>query len=68
MNKGDERERAFFQKNRIPPLEYTTFAADTFLQVTHGKIPVILFVDEGKVCHSHQYMSVDEGRIGEFLR
>ena len=57
----------FFKTTRTTPLEYTTFTVDTFLNITNGQMPVILFTENGEIKQSYQYISIDEQKIKEFL-
>lgn len=52
----------------IPLPKYTTFRVDTFLNVTSGKIPVILLSDNGSIVHQANYITLGEKDVVEFLR
>ncbi|MBO4739210.1 MAG: hypothetical protein J5606_06575, partial [Bacteroidales bacterium] len=58
----------FFKTNKISPLTYTTFTVDTFLNITHGQMPVILFTENGKIQQSYQYIAIDEKKLADFLK
>ena len=58
----------FFMKQKVLPLEYTTFRADTFLTVTGGIMPVILFSDKGNIVHKASYITLHEKQVVDFLK
>ncbi len=64
---NDKPMEKFFKTTRTTPLEYTTFTVDTFLNITNGQMPVILFTENGEIKQSYQYISIDEQKIKEFL-
>jgi hypothetical protein len=57
----------FFSDQKIPPIEYTTFRVDTFLKITDGVMPVILFSDKGTITHKMNYISLNEKEMVKFL-
>jgi len=57
----------FFSEQKIPIPEYTTFRVDTFLSITDGRIPVILFSDNGTIVHKANFISLNEKRVVEFF-
>jgi len=57
----------FFSEQRIPLPEYTTFRVDTFLFITDGRRPVILFSDNGTIVHSESYVTLSEKAVVGFL-
>lgn len=68
LRMGNQKiDTSFFERNEIPKSDYVTFSADTFLRVTNGKMPVVLFVENGNICHSYQYLAVDEKKLDAFL-
>ena len=58
----------FFSEQKISLPEYTTFRVDTFLTVTDGHMPVILFSDNGKIVHKANYISLSEKDVVEFFK
>ena len=56
----------FFEQNILIP-EYTTFRADTFLFITNGRMPVILFSDNGTIVHKANYITLNEKKIVDFF-
>ena len=58
----------FFSEQKISLPEYTTFRVDTFLTVTDGHMPVILFSDNGKIVHKANYISLSEKDVVGFLK
>lgn len=57
----------FFINQDIIPLEYTTFRVDTFLMITDGKMPVILFSDNGNIVKKEDYLSLKDKDVIDFL-
>ncbi|MCL1849872.1 MAG: DoxX family protein [Bacteroidetes bacterium] len=58
----------FFAEQRMPLIEYTTFRVDTFLTVTSGSMPLILFSDNGTIVQRYNYISLNENRVVDFLK
>ncbi|MDR1878788.1 MAG: hypothetical protein LBQ64_04405, partial [Bacteroidales bacterium] len=57
----------FFTDQKIPILEYTTFRPDSFLRITDGSMPIILFSENGKIVGRHNYVTLNEKEIVDFL-
>ncbi len=57
----------FFAKSDVPPLENVEIAAETFINITHGIMPVIAFVNDGSVVETHKYIELNEKQIKDFL-
>jgi hypothetical protein len=57
----------FFTEQKIPIPDYTTFRVDTFLSVTNGKMPILLFSNDGVIERSANYTTLDEKGVVEFL-
>jgi hypothetical protein len=57
----------FFAEQKIPLLEYTTFRVDTFLTVTSGHMPLLLFSDNGIIVQKANYISLNEQEVVEFF-
>ena len=57
----------FFADQNVPVLDYTTFRVDSFLAVTDGRMPVILFSDNGKIVRKADYLSLKDKDVVEFL-
>ena len=57
----------FFAKQNVPPLEYSAFRVDTFLAITNGKMPIILFSDNGEIVKTADYISLKESDVVEFV-
>jgi len=57
----------FFFEQKIPLPEYTTFRVDTFLFVTNGRMPVILFSNNGTILHSENYVTLGEKKVVGFF-
>jgi len=58
----------FFSEQKIPLLEYTTFRVDTFLNITSGSMPLLLFSDNGTITQKTNYITLNEKKVLEFLR
>jgi uncharacterized membrane protein YphA (DoxX/SURF4 family)/thioredoxin-related protein len=58
----------FFCEQKIPVPEYTTFRVDTFLNITGGSMPVILFSDHGNIVQRANYISLSEKEVVDFLK
>jgi uncharacterized membrane protein YphA (DoxX/SURF4 family) len=66
---GEEKDLPdYFQKNHIISLEYTVFGVEPFLAITHGKMPVILFSDNGKIVKSIEYTGISEKEMEDFVQ
>ena len=57
----------FFSEQRVPVPEYTTFRVDTFLTITEGRMPVLLFSDDGTIVHKTGFITLNERKVVEFL-
>ena len=64
----DEEIPRFFEEQEIDSLAYTVCPVDTFLRITHGKMPVILFVDHRDIVRAAEYLTLQEREITAFLR
>ena len=58
----------FFSDQKIPILEYTTFRIDTFLNITSGSMPVLLFSNNGTITQKANYISLKENDVVEFFK
>ena len=67
-DKSEEEIQAFFQENNLEPLEYTTLPVDTFLNIIDGKLPTVLFSDNGKIVRSINYIQIDEKEMDAFVK
>lgn len=63
----EEEVSAFYRENNVIPMTYTTFAIDTFLNVIDGRMPSILFSEDGKIVRSVNYIEMDENEMDAFL-
>ncbi|MCL2435510.1 MAG: DoxX family protein [Lentimicrobiaceae bacterium] len=57
----------FFSEQRVPVPEYTTFRADSFLAITGGRMPVLLFSDHGNIVHKTNFITLNEKKVTEFF-
>lgn len=57
----------FFKEQKTLP-DYTTFRVDTFLNITDGHMPIILFSDNGKIVHKANYVTLSEKDVINFLK
>ncbi len=58
----------FFTNQDIPVLEYITFRVDSFLAVTNGSMPVILYSDNGNIIQKADYLSLKDKDVINFLK
>jgi len=58
----------FFCEQNIPIPEYTTFRVDTFLNVTDGRMPVLLFSNNGTIVQKTDYITLKDKDVVGFLR
>ena len=66
-SQSEEAINHFFEEQSIAPIPYTTFTVDTFLNITQGNMPIILFSDNGKIVKASEYISLQEEDIENFL-
>jgi len=59
---------SFFTEQKIPALDYTTFRMDSFLYITSGSMPVLLFSDNGTIVQRSNYISLNDEEVIEFLK
>ena len=64
----DSLIHTFYSEQKIPLPEYTTFRVDTFLNITYGHMPVILFSDNGTIIRKSNYITLNEKEVKEFLK
>jgi len=64
---ADSLIHKFFCEQKIPVPEYTTFCPDTFLTITHGKMPVLLFFDYGNLVQKASYITLNEKEVVDFM-
>ena len=57
----------FYDKNISIP-EYTTFRVDTFLNITNGYMPIILFSDNGEIIHKANYITLKDKDVIDFFQ
>lgn len=57
----------FFEWAQVPELQYVVVGAVPFLDITYGLMPVIVFVDNGKVVDGHKYFELNERQMKKFL-
>ena len=58
----------FYSEQKISLPEYTTFRVDTFLSITDGSMPIILFSDNGTIVHRANYITLNEKDVVRFLK
>lgn len=64
----DSEAAAFYQKTGLVPLEYAALSIDTFLSIVDGKMPTVLFTENGKIIRSADYVQMDENEMDAFLK
>jgi uncharacterized membrane protein YphA (DoxX/SURF4 family) len=57
----------FFSEQKIPVPEYTAFRVDTFLSITSGRMPVLLFSDNGTILNRASFATLNEKKVVEFF-
>jgi hypothetical protein len=58
----------FYSEQKIPLPEYTTFRVDSFLNVTDGHMPVILFSDNGTIVRKANYITLNEKDVRNLFK
>ena len=58
----------FYSEQKIPLPEYTVFRVDTFLTITDGHMPVLLFSDNGTIVHKANYITLNEKNVVDFFK
>jgi len=58
----------FFTEQKISIPEYTTFRVDTFLNITSGSMPALLFSDNGTIVHKTNYITLNEKKVLDFFK
>ena len=57
----------FFYDQKIPLLDYTIFRVDTFLRITSGSMPLLMFSDNGTIVYKSNYITMNEKKVVEFF-
>ena len=57
----------FFSNQNILSPEYTTFSVDTFLKITDGRMPLLLFSDNGAIVQKSNFITLNEKDLVDFL-
>lgn len=65
---AEEQVERFFAQDDMIPLTYTTLAVDTFLLLTDGRMPVLLFSDKGQIIKSMNISEIQEKEIESFIK
>lgn len=65
---SEEKIEQFFEDTHTPVFPYSTLNGHDFLEITDGKMPLIVLLKNGKVQHKYGYRSIEEGEILDFLR
>lgn len=63
----DDNINELFTATHSTPFDHTTIPAEQFLKITHGRTPVILLVEDGKVITKYSYTILNEREIKAFL-
>lgn len=66
---GDSTVQAqqFFDDTHAPVLNYVPLETKAYLDITKGRMPLILLINDGIVEHKMNYRTIDEELIVEFL-
>jgi len=59
---------SFFKETGLAQLGYATLSADTFLRIVDGKMPTVLFTENGKIIRAANYVQMDEKEMDDFLK
>lgn len=67
---GDSTVQAqqFFEDTHSPALNYVPLETKSYLDITKGRMPLILLINDGVVEHKMNYRTIDEELIVEFLQ
>lgn len=60
-------ERHGIEKGRMLFLEPEAMGVALFMEITHGKRPLVMLVDHGQVTTTYHYRNIDERQVSEFL-
>lgn len=58
----------FYKESNTKPLQYTFIDVISFLNTTHGRMPVIFLLENGKVIKLYKLTTIDEEFIVDFLK
>ncbi|MDD2529675.1 MAG: DoxX family protein [Bacteroidales bacterium] len=58
----------FYEESNTKPLPYTFIDIVSFLNTTHGHMPVIFLLEEGKVIQLYKLTTIDEAFIVDFFK
>lgn len=58
----------FFEKTHSPVLQHTFLTSRRFLDITKGRFPLILMIDDAWVEARYSYRTIDEEEIRRFLK
>ena len=58
----------FFTEQKVSVPEYTTFRVDTFLNITSGNMPVLLFSDNGTIIQKTNFITLNEKKVLDFFK
>lgn len=67
---GDSTVKAqeFYADTHSPVFDYTNLDTKPYLQITKGRMPLILLLEDGEVKHEMNYRTMDEKLIADFLK
>lgn len=64
----EESIKKFYKETGAEPLHSAIVPVGEFLAATKGKQPLVVLLEDGKVVDLYRSITIDEGRIVEFLR
>lgn len=66
---GEETDPTeFYEKTHSMPFDYVGMETKKYLDITKGRMPLILLIEDGKVVDEMTYRTIDAGKIITFLK
>jgi uncharacterized membrane protein YphA (DoxX/SURF4 family) len=63
----DKSVNAFYKETKMPNTPYKLLDPSQFLKITNGKMPLIILLDEGIIKGKHNYRSINDNEIINFI-
>lgn len=64
---GEHKVREFYEETKAVDADFTMLNKDSFLQITKGRMPLILLVDDGQIMESWNYRQINDQELLKFL-
>lgn len=64
----EESIQQFYEPKGISQVPYHFIPAADFIDITKGKMPVVMLVEDGEILVKFRYRSIDEKKIAEFVK